>query len=68
MYSDTHCDMGWLPQNGFCYLLANESGPWDAAHLKCKAFGGDLISIHSLADVEVVVTKLHSGGESFVLF
>ncbi|GAB1286358.1 Lymphocyte antigen 75 [Apodemus speciosus] len=60
-YSDTHCDVGWLPSNGFCYLLANDSGPWDAARLKCKAFGADLISIHSLADVEVVVTKLHSG-------
>ncbi|XP_051022070.1 lymphocyte antigen 75 isoform X2 [Acomys russatus] len=60
-YIDTHCDVGWLPNNGFCYLLANESSSWDAAHLKCKAFGGDLISIHSLADVELVVTKLHSG-------
>jgi lymphocyte antigen 75 len=55
--------VGWLPNNGFCYLLANESSSWDAAHLKCKAFGADLISMHSLADVEVVVTKLHNGGE-----
>jgi hypothetical protein len=31
--------------------------------MKCKTFSGDLISIHSLADVEVVVTKLHSGGK-----
>ncbi|XP_041487504.1 lymphocyte antigen 75 isoform X2 [Microtus oregoni] len=60
-YSDTRCDAGWLPNNGFCYLLANESGTWDAAHSKCSAFGSDLISIHSLADLEVVVTKLHSG-------
>nr|XP_020037336.1 lymphocyte antigen 75 [Castor canadensis] len=60
-YSDTHCDADWLPNNGFCYLLANESGSWNEAHMKCKTFSGDLISIHSLADVEVVVTKLHSG-------
>lgn len=64
--SDTRCDGGWLPNKGFCYLLANESGSWDAARLKCKALGADLTSIHSLADVELVVTKLHSGGE-FVL-
>ncbi|KAG8510443.1 Lymphocyte antigen 75, partial [Galemys pyrenaicus] len=60
-YSDTHCDTGWLPYNGFCYLLANESDSWDKAHMKCKNSSSDLISIHSLADVEVVVTKLHSG-------
>nr|XP_012807954.2 lymphocyte antigen 75 [Jaculus jaculus] len=60
-YSDTHCDAGWLPNNRFCYLLANESGSWDEAHSKCQTFSGDLISIHSLADVEVVVTKLHGG-------
>ncbi|XP_008843960.1 lymphocyte antigen 75 isoform X1 [Nannospalax galili] len=59
-YSDTRCDADWLPNNGFCSLLLNESASWDEAYLKCKAFGGDLISIHSLADVEVVVTKLHS--------
>ncbi|XP_066202573.1 lymphocyte antigen 75 isoform X2 [Saccopteryx leptura] len=60
-YSDTRCDAGWLPSNGFCYLLGNESGSWDTAQMKCKAFSSDLISIHSLADVEVVVTKLHNG-------
>ncbi|XP_053452482.1 lymphocyte antigen 75 isoform X2 [Nycticebus coucang] len=60
-YSDTHCDSGWLPNNGFCYLLVNKSDSWDEAHKKCKAFGSDLVSIHSLADVEVAVTKLHNG-------
>ncbi|XP_069351096.1 lymphocyte antigen 75 [Eulemur rufifrons] len=60
-YSDTRCDAGWLPNNGFCYLLVNESESWDEAHVKCEAFSSDLISIHSLADVEVVVTKLHNG-------
>ncbi|XP_037704896.1 lymphocyte antigen 75 isoform X6 [Choloepus didactylus] len=60
-YSDTHCDTGWLPNNGFCYLLVNESDSWDKAHMKCRDLSSDLISIHSLADVEVVVTKLHNG-------
>ncbi|XP_072607791.1 lymphocyte antigen 75 isoform X2 [Vulpes vulpes] len=60
-YSDTHCDAGWLSNNGFCYLLVNESDSWDQAQTKCKALSSDLISIHSLADVEVVVTKLHNG-------
>ncbi|XP_057601089.1 lymphocyte antigen 75 [Hippopotamus amphibius kiboko] len=61
-YSDTHCDAaGWLPNDGFCYLLVNESDSWDDAHMKCKNISSDLISIHSLADIEVVVTKLHGG-------
>ncbi|ELW47108.1 Lymphocyte antigen 75 [Tupaia chinensis] len=59
--ADTRCDAGWLPNNGFCYLLVNESDSWDNAQKKCRAFGTDLISIHSLADIEVVVTKLHNG-------
>ncbi|XP_007455042.1 PREDICTED: lymphocyte antigen 75-like isoform X2 [Lipotes vexillifer] len=61
-YSDTRCDAAdWLPNNGFCYLLVNESDSWDKAHMKCKTFSSDLISIHSLADVELIVTKLHNG-------
>nr|XP_031534326.1 lymphocyte antigen 75 isoform X1 [Vicugna pacos] len=61
-YSDTRCDAAdWLPNDGFCYLLVNESDSWGKAHMKCKTFSSDLISIHSLADVEVVVTKLHNG-------
>ncbi|XP_062043209.1 lymphocyte antigen 75 isoform X1 [Lepus europaeus] len=60
-YSDTRCDADWLPNNGFCYLLVNDSDSWDNAHTECKASSSDLLSIHSLADVEVVVTKLHHG-------
>ncbi|XP_057361522.1 lymphocyte antigen 75 isoform X1 [Manis pentadactyla] len=60
-YSDTRCDAGWLSNNGFCYLLVNDSDSWDKAQVKCKGFDSHLMSIHSLADVEVVVTKLHSG-------
>ena len=63
-YSDTHCDAAdWVPNDGFCYLLVNESDSWDMAHTTCQTFSSDLISIHSLADVEVVVTKLHNGGK-----
>ena len=63
-YSDTHCDAAdWVPNDGFCYLLVNESDSWDKAHTTCQTFSSDLISIHSLADVEVVVTKLHNGGK-----
>ncbi|OPJ79960.1 lymphocyte antigen 75 [Patagioenas fasciata monilis] len=57
---DTHCDAGWLPHNGFCYMLVNNQAPWSTADELCKANKSNLISIHSLADVELVLTKLHS--------
>lgn len=58
---DTRCDPGWLPHDGFCYMLINTQAPWSSADELCKANKSDLISIHSLADVELVVTKLHNG-------
>ncbi|KAM9235960.1 lymphocyte antigen 75 [Leptosomus discolor] len=60
---DTRCDSGWLPHNGFCYMLVNNQAPWSTADELCKASKSNLISIHSLADVEVVVTKLHNGAK-----
>ncbi|KAM9033198.1 lymphocyte antigen 75 isoform X2 [Sarcophilus harrisii] len=60
-YLETHCDPGWLPNNGFCYLLVNESSSWDEANAECISNHSNLISMHSLADVELVVRKLHEG-------
>uniref|UniRef100_A0A8V5GL26 Lymphocyte antigen 75 n=1 Tax=Melopsittacus undulatus TaxID=13146 RepID=A0A8V5GL26_MELUD len=57
---DTRCDSGWLPHNGFCYMLVNSEASWSTADELCKANKSNLISIHSLADVELVVTKLHN--------
>ncbi|XP_054826085.1 lymphocyte antigen 75 [Eublepharis macularius] len=59
-YVETQCDSNWLPHNGFCYTLMNTAAPWEYAQLSCKANNSNLISIHSLADVELVVTKLHN--------
>ncbi|XP_067155243.1 lymphocyte antigen 75 isoform X1 [Apteryx mantelli] len=57
---ETRCDSGWLPHNGFCYMSVNNPAPWGAAREVCKANQSDLISLQSLADVELVVTKLHN--------
>ncbi|XP_074858195.1 lymphocyte antigen 75 isoform X2 [Carettochelys insculpta] len=59
-YLETRCDSGWLPYSGFCYMVMNNQASWDMAHQSCRANESDLISIHSLADVELVVTKLHN--------
>uniref|UniRef100_A0A8C3VJD0 Lymphocyte antigen 75 n=1 Tax=Catharus ustulatus TaxID=91951 RepID=A0A8C3VJD0_CATUS len=63
VHLDTRCDPGWLPHDGFCYMLINNEAPWSTADELCKANKSNLISIHSLADVELVVTKLHNDTE-----
>uniref|UniRef100_A0A8C0VS99 Lymphocyte antigen 75 n=1 Tax=Cyanistes caeruleus TaxID=156563 RepID=A0A8C0VS99_CYACU len=60
---DTRCDPGWLPHDGFCYMPVNKQAPWSTADELCKANKSNLISVHSLADVELVVTKLHNDAE-----
>ena len=57
---NTRCDAGWLPHNGFCYMLIHNQASWSTADQLCKANKSNLISIHSLADVELIVTKLHN--------
>nr|XP_033800440.1 lymphocyte antigen 75 isoform X1 [Geotrypetes seraphini] len=59
-YSVTECDTDWVPSNKFCYMLVNDQYSWQEASLSCKNKSGDLISIHSLADIELILTKLHN--------
>ncbi|XP_041056798.1 lymphocyte antigen 75 isoform X1 [Carcharodon carcharias] len=58
-YSSTECEAGWLPFNGFCFYMNTKELKWDDASSSCKSTESQLISIHSLADVELVVSKLH---------
>nr|XP_056717155.1 lymphocyte antigen 75 [Euleptes europaea] len=59
-YRGTQCNSDWLPHNGFCYTPVNNPVSWEDAQKSCKAQNSDLMSIHSLADVELVVSKLHN--------
>uniref|UniRef100_A0A8C3LHA1 Lymphocyte antigen 75 n=1 Tax=Chrysolophus pictus TaxID=9089 RepID=A0A8C3LHA1_CHRPC len=63
---DTRCDVGWLPHNGFCYMLIHSQASWSTADQLCKTNKSNLISIHSLADVELIVTKLHNDAKEEV--
>ncbi|XP_042191987.1 lymphocyte antigen 75 isoform X3 [Callorhinchus milii] len=65
-FSNTKCEAGWLPYNGFCYFMHKEKLSWDDARSSCKSKQSELMSLHSLADVELVVTKLHDGFEDEV--
>ncbi|XP_062825880.1 lymphocyte antigen 75 isoform X1 [Anolis carolinensis] len=65
-YLETECESDWNPHNGFCYKPINNSASWKDAYHSCNASNSNLISIHSLADVELVVTKLHNETEDQV--
>ncbi|XP_048389603.1 lymphocyte antigen 75 isoform X2 [Stegostoma tigrinum] len=58
-YSNTECEAGWLAHNGFCYYMNTQDLKWDDADSSCKSNESQLISVHSLADVELVASKLH---------
>ncbi|XP_061464651.1 lymphocyte antigen 75 [Rhineura floridana] len=59
-YVETQCEPEWHSHNRFCYMLMNRSTSWKDAYQLCNASDSSLISIHSLADVELVITKLHN--------
>ncbi|XP_078084408.1 lymphocyte antigen 75 [Mustelus asterias] len=58
-YFSTECEAGWLEFNGFCFYMNTKELKWDDANNSCKSKESQLISIHSLADVELIVSKLH---------
>ncbi|ETE69555.1 Lymphocyte antigen 75, partial [Ophiophagus hannah] len=58
---ETQCESGWYANNGFCYMLKNNIASWNDSYQLCSELNSSLISIHSLADVELVITKLHNG-------
>ncbi|XP_026530150.1 lymphocyte antigen 75-like [Notechis scutatus] len=57
---ETQCESGWYANNGFCYMLKNNIASWNDSYQLCNELNSSLISIHSLADVELVITKLHN--------
>ncbi|KAG8559856.1 hypothetical protein GDO81_017477 [Engystomops pustulosus] len=56
-YSETECPANWTAYNGFCFALNDIKTTWEEAELSCKNDTGSLLSFHSLADIELVVTK-----------
>ncbi|KAM3917550.1 lymphocyte antigen 75 [Leptodactylus fuscus] len=62
-YSETECTANWTAYNGYCYM-PQEPDTWEEAELSCKKGNGSLISLHSLADIELVVTKFHGENEN----
>ncbi|XP_023658454.2 secretory phospholipase A2 receptor [Paramormyrops kingsleyae] len=54
----TVCAEGWTPQNRFCYKVLEEPQSWPDASASCRSLGANLTSVHSLADVELLLGLL----------
>lgn len=59
-YIHTECAEGWWPHNGFCYRLLSETeaGSWEESSRACSSHGANLISVHSLSEVEMLLNLL----------
>ncbi|XP_041118970.1 lymphocyte antigen 75-like [Polyodon spathula] len=62
-YKTTSCQLDWLPYNGYCYMMGKEPDTQAMAIKTCEEKRGVLISIHSLEDIELIITKLHNNTE-----
>ncbi|MGH0143234.1 UNVERIFIED_CONTAM: hypothetical protein FKN15_014043 [Acipenser sinensis] len=62
-YKITSCESDWLPYSGYCYMMVKEPDTQEIAVKTCEGKGGVLISIHSLEDIELIITKLHNKTE-----
>uniref|UniRef100_A0A8C4H179 Phospholipase A2 receptor 1 n=1 Tax=Dicentrarchus labrax TaxID=13489 RepID=A0A8C4H179_DICLA len=59
-YIHTECTNGWWPHNGFCYrmLSETEAGSWEESSRACGSQGANLTSLHSLSEVEMLLSLL----------
>ncbi|XP_064183474.1 secretory phospholipase A2 receptor [Anguilla rostrata] len=57
-YYRTVCAAGWVPHNRFCYQVLPEPGSWEDSSASCQALRANLTSLHSLADMELLLTLL----------
>ncbi|XP_064018402.1 macrophage mannose receptor 1-like [Pogoniulus pusillus] len=56
--SPTVCPDGWRPYAGHCYSIQQEPKPWQDALALCQKQGGDLASVHSVAELSFLVSQL----------
>lgn len=57
------CDPSWQPFQGHCYRLQAEKRSWQESKRACLRGGGDLLSIHSMAELEFITKQIKQGEE-----
>lgn len=55
------CDPSWQPFQGHCYRLQAEKRSWQESKRSCLRGGGDLLSIHSMAELEFITKQIKQG-------
>ncbi|XP_057629309.1 C-type mannose receptor 2 isoform X2 [Chionomys nivalis] len=52
------CDPSWQPFQGHCYRLQAEKRSWQESKRACLRGGGDLLSIHSMTELEFITKQI----------
>ncbi|KAM4531180.1 C-type mannose receptor 2 [Odontesthes bonariensis] len=52
------CDVGWQAFQAGCYKLASEKTDWNAAQKTCQKMEANLVSIHTLPELEFIMRNL----------
>lgn len=55
------CEPNWQPFQGHCYRLQAEKRSWPESKKACLRGGGDLLSIHSMAELEFITKQIKQG-------
>lgn len=55
------CEPSWQPFQGHCYRLQAEKRSWQESKKACLRGGGDLLSIHSMDELEFITKQIKQG-------
>uniref|UniRef100_A0A087XUB2 Mannose receptor C-type 2 n=1 Tax=Poecilia formosa TaxID=48698 RepID=A0A087XUB2_POEFO len=62
-WTDNHkyeCDVGWQSFQAGCYKLSSDKSEWNAAQKACQKMDANLVSIHTLPELEFIIRNLKS--------
>lgn len=59
------CDVGWQAFQAGCYKLTSEKIDWDTAQKTCQKMEANLVSIHTLPELEFILRNLKKGDAFF---
>ncbi|XP_017284979.1 C-type mannose receptor 2 [Kryptolebias marmoratus] len=69
-WADDHkyeCDVGWQSFQAGCYKLMSEKNDWNAAQKACQKIEANLVSIHTLPELEFIIHNLKKDTEQLWL-
>lgn len=55
------CDVGWQNFQAGCYRLNSDNLDWSSAHKTCQKMEANLVSIHTLPELEFITKHMKKG-------